>query len=382
MDILEKNRQIRTIYIATFIFLFAAMVLIFCFIIYKHYDDLLQQRNVVTMFAEVEKPAGTHPGDTLVYEEVMQPHSHTRQTSDVHLLVRTNHQVLRLYLDGVLLFESGIYDPDANPGRGMFFVALPTNYAGKTLSAEITSPYSHYHGRLTPIFVSDLETLNYYVVETSMLSAIVMAYCVFIGIFTIVLTLWQAVTTKRDVLYKNIFIGLFAISVGVIAASLELVVYRLLPPLQMSIFTVGVYLSWQVPFCWFAYFSCKKYRKILLPVAVAYTAFVFGAYAFQWLGVIALPSILDFNNMLLTIGMLYIIVIFVLETRNKNRYVQVVTPFAIVGYLNAFYTVYFSKDVVRYDIFINTILILMFCMVAYNVIRFFRRHYCTKRKSA
>lgn len=382
MDILEKDRQIRTIYYVTFISLITVMILIFCLIVYKHYDDLLQQRNVVTMFAAVETPTGTRPGDTLVYEEVVQSHSHTKQTRDVHLLARTNHQVLKLYLDGELLFESGTYNPNENPGREMFFVALPPNYAGKTLRAEITSPYNHYHGRMTPIFVSDLETLNYYVVETSMRSAIVMVFCVFVGVCTIVLTLWQAVTTKRDVLYKNIFIGLFVITVGVIAASLELIVYKLLSPLQMSAFSVGVYLLWQVPFCWFSYFSCNKYRKLLLPAALAHTAFVFVAYTLQGLGIMALPSVLDFNNLLLTIGFFYIIVIFVLEARDINRYIQVVTPFAIAGYLNAFYTVYFVKDAVRYDIFINTILVLMFCMVSYNVIKFFRRHYVPKNKSA
>nr|WP_092074201.1 hypothetical protein [Dendrosporobacter quercicolus]NSL47672.1 hypothetical protein [Dendrosporobacter quercicolus DSM 1736] len=56
------------------------------------------------------------------------------------MLIKANHQTVRLLLDDREFFASGSHDPAKNPGMALFFVPLPENYAGKVLSMEVVSP--------------------------------------------------------------------------------------------------------------------------------------------------------------------------------------------------------------------------------------------------
>lgn len=296
------------------------------------------------------------------------------------LLIKANHQTVRLRLDDREFFASGSHDPANNPGMALFFVPLPENYAGKVLSMEVVSPYSHYSGRTSPVLLGDIQSLEAYAISNSMRSVILMAICLFMGFCTIALTIVQAI--RSQVSWENFSIGVFSIVWGLYYLCTDYIAYQFFSPLWMSLLSIGFYFAMQAPLSLFFYFASRHYKKQFLGAALVHCGFVAAAYLLQGFGIKQFPQLLNINNTLYIVGFSYLIIFSILEIQKGNRLLLLVTPFMSVAYLSlmrAFTVFYGTRGPVNYNIYKDTFFLLILAVLLYNIVLFFRQHYERQR---
>lgn len=295
------------------------------------------------------------------------------------ILVRTNHQAISVYLDGVplLVRESA---PDENPGMALYFLLLPPDYPGKTLTLEITSPYYQYAGLTGRVYMGSIPTLEAFTLSRSMRSVIMMSMCLLIGLMTIALTLVQAV--KGAPRWGQLCIGMFAVVLALYYVCVDYIVFQFFTPLQMSMLSLGLYYLLPLPLLLFFCFSFRHYRKWLLPVVALHGVFVAVAFVLQGFGLVQLPRLLDVNNLFWAL-LLYAVVLTFLEAARKNRLMIIAAPFMALMYgsiLYNFRTFYGRDGVVPYS-YRDTYFLLILSVLIFSIQQFFSRYYRRQRET-
>lgn len=298
------------------------------------------------------------------------------------ILLRTNHQAVNVYLDGKPLHTDPAFESGQNPGMALHLILLPEDYLNKTLQVELTSPYTLYSGRTSPILMGTIPSLEAYALSDSMRSVILMAMCLLIGIGIIAQTLVQALhgSSPRP---QNLAIGVFAVIWALYYVCTEYIVYQFFAPFWVSVFSLGLYFTFQIPLTMYFYFSFKHYKKWMLPAVIVHSGFAAAAILLQLTGVVDLPHLININNILLT-GLAYTIVLTVLEAIKKNRMMLLAAPFLMIAYgsmVYNFFVFYTRHGVVPYT-YRDTYLLLILCVLVCNIQQFFSNYYRGLRESA
>lgn len=298
---------------------------------------------------------------------------------DAAIMIRANHQAVNVYLDETTLLLDKNFVPGQNPGMAFHFIPLPANYLHKTLKIEITSPYALYSGRTSPILLGTIPSLEAYAVSSSMNSLILMAMCLFLGGFTVALTILQALKGFID--RQNLALGVFAIIWALYYVCTEYIVFMFFTPTQVSVLSLGLYFSFQIPLTLFLYFSFEHYKKWMIPAVILPAVFVTTAFTLQFLEIMDLPQFLNINNILLT-GLIYSTVLSVLEAiKKKNRLMMIIALFLIAAYASMLYNfdVFYKRHgVVPYS-YKDTYFLLILAVLIYNIQQFFSRYYLQRQ---
>lgn len=297
-----------------------------------------------------------------------------KKIEEAAILIRENHQVVNVYLDETPLYIDRKIKPDQNPGMSLQFILLPDNYLNKTLQIEITSPYKLYAGRTSPILMGTIPSLEAYTLSKSMRSLILMAMCIFMGFSIIMLTFIQS--TKGSSQPQHLAIGIFAIIWALYYICTEYIVFQFFSPFWVSTISLSLYFTFQVPLMLYFYFSFHYYKTKLFPALVFHTAFAILAIILQVTGILDLPRLININNVLLA-GLIYTIILSILEAIKGNRYMILSSPFFVVAYVSMlynFYVFYSRRGVVPYT-YKDTYFLLLLCILISNVWIFFRRYY-------
>jgi sensor histidine kinase YesM len=120
----------------------------------------------------------------------------------------------------------------------------------------------------------------------------------------------------------------------------------------------------------------------MLPAAIMHCGFAAAAVFMQVTGITDLPRLLNVNNILLT-GLIYTVVLCVLEAVKKNQMMMFAAPFLIVAYASMLYNfgVFYGRSgVVPYS-YRDTYFLLLLCYLASNIREFFRLYYRSRRES-
>jgi hypothetical protein len=298
------------------------------------------------------------------------------RTLDIELpeaavLIRANHQTVNVYLDDVPLFLDKTHAPEQNPGMALHFILLPDDYLNKTLKLEITSPYALYSGHTSPVLLGTIPSLEALGLSDSMRPFILMAMCLALGIAIIVFTFMQAL---GGAVRKGQFaIGVFAVIWALYYVCTEYIAFQFFTPKQMSVLSLGLYFSFQVPLSLFIYFSLEHYKKMMQPAAVLHSGFAAAAHALQLFSIVDLPRLININNILLT-GLIYSIVLTVLEAVKKNRMMRLTVPFLIIAYISMLYNfnVFYARTgVVPYS-YRDTFFLLILAVLIFSIWQFFK----------
>lgn len=290
------------------------------------------------------------------------------------IMVRANHQSVKIFLDDVLLYADQELAPGENPGLALHFVLLPQDYRGRSLRIELTSPYVLYAGRTHPILLGTIPALEAHAISRSMRPIVLMAMCLLIGLLTIVLTLVQAI---RGIMQpQNLSIGVFSIVWALYYICVEYVSFQIFTPYWMSVISLGIYYVFPVPLMLYFYFSFRRYRKWMLPAVLVHAGFAISALTLQLLGIVDLPRLIDVNNALL-LGLAYTLLLTLLEAREGNRMMAlaaVLLAIAYVSVLQNFYVFYGRLGAVPYS-YRGTFLMLVLCVLTYNVWQVFQQYH-------
>jgi signal transduction histidine kinase/serine protease inhibitor ecotin len=296
------------------------------------------------------------------------------------LMIRANHQSVNVYLDGATLLLDDAYVPGQNPGMALHFITLPEDYAGKVLKVELTSPYALYAGRTSPILLGSIPSLEAYALSASMRSLIFMAVSLALGVAIILFAFVQGLggAVRRE----QLAIGVFTVILALYYVCTDYVVFQFFSPFWVSALSLGLYFTFSVPLLLFFYFSFEHYQKWLLPAALLHGGFAVAAIALQLAGLVDLPRLVNLNNVFLT-GLLYTVVLTVMEAIKKNRSMMLAAPFFVLAYASMlfnFNVFYFRHGVVPYS-YRDTYFLLALVILVYGIWRFFREAYRQRREN-
>lgn len=316
-----------------------------------------------------------HKGETMTIYRVMDV-----PLRDAAILIRTNHQFIQVYLDGMPLFTDQSIVSQENPGMALHFITLPKDYLQKTLSVEMTSPYALYSGRTSPILLGTVSSLETYAISSSMRSIIMMIMCLIVGISTLLMTFVQILNGEKHPEY--LAIGIFSIIWGLYYVCTEYIVFLFFPPYWVSVLSMTFYFTFQIPLVLYFYFSFRHYRKWMLPAVIVHGGFAAAAILLQIFNLVHLPHMVNANNILLS-GLIYTIVLVILEALKGNKMMALSAPFLLIAYVSMlynFYVFYTRNGVVPYS-YRDTYLLLILSVLIYNVQQFFKNYYHNLRKN-
>lgn len=296
------------------------------------------------------------------------------------ILIRANHQALRVYLDEEQLYSDPEREPGENPGMALHFLLLPTDYLGKTLRVELNSPYYQYSGLTGHIYLGTIPSLEAFTISGSMRSVLFMAMCLLIGLMTIGLTLLQAV--KGTVHVGQLAMGIFAVALSLYYVCTDYIVFQFFTPIKMSMLSLGLYYLLPIPLMVFFYCSFRYYKKWMLPAVLLHGGFVVAAFALQALNLVQLPRLLDLNNILWA-AFLYTVVLSFLEAVKKNRLMMIAAPFMALTYFSIgynFWAFYGRSGTVPYS-YRDSYFLLILSVLIFSIQQFFSQYYRQQRES-
>lgn len=296
------------------------------------------------------------------------------------VLIRANHQTVNVYLDDIPLYTDRRILTDENPGMALHFIPLPADYPNKTLKVELTSPYSAYSGRTSPVMLGTIPSLEAWALSLSMRPLIFMSMCLLLGLCIISLTLFQAL--RGEVRWQNLALGVFAVIWALYYVCTEYIAFQFFPPSAVSALSLGLYYTFAVPLTLYFYFSFKQYRKWMLPAIILHGGFAVAALLLQVTGLVDLPRLLHINNILLS-GLAYTVVLAVLEAFKGNRLMALCAPFLAVAYgsmINNFNIFYTRHGVVSYS-YRDTYFLLILAVLVCNIWLFFSQYFKERREN-
>ncbi|WP_099204132.1 GHKL domain-containing protein [Scatolibacter rhodanostii] len=290
------------------------------------------------------------------------------------LMLKSNHQRLRVYLDDHLIFESP-YDPNVkNPGMGLHFILLPENYLEKLLRIEITSPYAAYSGAPYSVYLGDIPSLEAYGwFSRSLPHKLLMVCCLAAGAFMMGL----AIVGRRHNpdWWGNFSFGVFSVLFGFYFPSGDAVAYQLLSPVLVSQVSIGLYYLYPIPLMLYFYSQFRHFRKAFLPAVVLMSVFSATAFSLQILGVLDFPELLSVYNPLYILSSIYLIILGFAQIKKGGRFIRFTIPWLTLVFLISmqslisFYTTRVKQDETLYEMAIFTLILVVWL---YNVQEYLR----------
>lgn len=301
---------------------------------------------------QVDMPAG----ETLTVTRVLR-----ESFPDAALMLKSNHQRLRVFLDGTLLFESP-YDPAVkNPGMALHFILLPEGYEGKPVRIEITSPYASYSGAPGSIYIGDIPSLETYAMfHRSLPHKLLMVCCLGAGSFMMGLALVQR---KRDKnWWGNFCFGVFSVLFGFYFPSGDFVSHQLFSPVWVSRISIGLYFLYPVPLLLYFEAQFMRFRRAFLPAPLAMAAFAAAAIGLQLAGIRDFPELLNLFNPLYILCTVYLIALGFAQLKSGGRFIRFTVPWLTLVFLISaqsmisFYTTRIKQDETLYEMAVFTLI--------------------------
>ena len=327
---------------------------------YSEDDSELQSMDILQ---QVDIPAGKPLILTRILKE---------EIPEAYLMFKSNHQRIKLYLEGKLLFDSPVSLKGKNPGMALHFVALPKEYNGKLLQVELTSPYGDYSGAPGSIYLGTIASLEAYALSRSMLHTLLMVLCLAAGVFIMVLALWHKKSEKMDM--GNFFFGVFSMFWGFYFPSSDFTAHQFFDPQGVSDISIGLYFLYPLPLLLYFYYQFTVYRKAFLPVVILRGVFIAAAYVMYVTGRADLPEMLGINNPLYVLSIVYMIGLGFAELKKGNRFLKFTIPWILLTFLISmqsmvsFYTTRIRQDETLYEMVFFMLIMIVW---VYNVREFF-----------
>lgn len=290
------------------------------------------------------------------------------------LMLKSNHQRLRVFLDDALLFESP-YDPAVkNPGMGLHLVPLPEDYEGRLLRIEITSPYASYSGAPGSVYLGDIPSLETHALfHRSLPHKLLMVCCLAAGAFMMGLALVQR---KRDKnWWGNFCFGVFSVLFGFYLPSSDFVSHQLFSPVWVSRISIGLYFLYPVPLLLYFASQFTRFRRAFLPAPLAMAAFAAAAFGLQIAGIRDFPELLNIYNPLYILCTVYLLALGFAQLKGGGRFIRFTVPWLTLVFLISaqslisFYTTRVKQDETLYELAIFTLIVVVWVYNAREYLR-------------
>lgn len=361
--------------------LIGSLIITFAMFYFSAYAKPYMQQNMTDISDDWQYGTGTDVKIMGVLQSVDVPAGGTliltrplnEDVQDAALMFKSNHQQIKVLLDRKLLFKSPYDTSIKNPGMALHFVELPDDYTGKLLQMEITSPYAAYSGAPGSVYLGDMASLNAYAASRSMLHTLLMVLCLAAGAFMMILAVLGRKHNGMD--WGHLFFGVFSVLWGFYFPNSDFIVHQFFSPLWVSYISIGLYYLYPLPLLLYFYFQFTSCRKAFLPMVVIRGLFLAAAFGVQLAGAVDFPDMLDINNLIFVVSIVYMIVLGFIEMKKGSRFLRVTIPWILLVFLISlqsmisFYTTRIKQDETIYEMAVFTMIMVVW---VYNLMEFLR----------
>lgn len=144
-------------------------------------------------------------GETIFYSTILEGDNKLRNS----ILLRGQHQYIKIYLDGVLLADFGYGQSSVlgeAPYAGWLLARLPKDWAGKTLTIEQNAHYDSYAGILSEVYIGSKNALVFMIIKRCLISIIFNLAILMTGLLLLGISLFtKSEYTAPRIRYLSIF---------------------------------------------------------------------------------------------------------------------------------------------------------------------------------
>ncbi|MBO0483036.1 hypothetical protein [Candidatus Enterococcus courvalinii] len=176
----------------------------------------------------LEKVPQVSKNETFVMETTL-----TKKLDQANILLKGNHQWIKVQLDQQVLYERTGDTTIKNPGLSLAVIDLPDNYAGKKLSIEVTSPYVNFAGIPPKVYIGTASSMVTFIFSKSVPQFLTMIIAILLAVGTLIMTIYIMYKQQRLDL-SLIFLSCFALIVGFSAMSEDILSGLLFDPIVHS----------------------------------------------------------------------------------------------------------------------------------------------------
>ncbi|MGX7352370.1 hypothetical protein RU97_GL001827 [Enterococcus canis] len=301
----------------------------------KHTWQLYNKENpnLVFLSEHIQQLPNTLPNETIVMERTLQ-----RKVANAELLVKGNHQHLKVFLDGELLYDGGQTIKDKNPGLTVAMVDLPSDYIGRLLQIEVTTPYQAYAGLPAQVFIGDNTSLIASMFSHAIPNLIILTICLALGATLLGFFLYKGIRNRAFEM-EYLLLGIFTILVGLSDISTDTASYLFFDPHIHSTLANGLYLLTPIFIMVFLYLKSHHYRKWYGAFVLTMVLVVITLFGLDFLNIWKFPDAMLLVNSLYVVGALSTAMLAVGEWYHRNRFYSFLVPFIMLAAIINF-TVY------------------------------------------
>ncbi|MDT2734201.1 hypothetical protein P7H24_06880 [Enterococcus thailandicus] len=176
----------------------------------------------------LEKVPQVSKNETFVMETTL-----TKKLDQASILLKGNHQWIKVRLDQQILYERTGDANTKNPGLSLAVIDLPDNYVGKKLSIEVASPYINFAGIPPKIYIGTASSMVTFIFSKSVPQFLTMIIAILLAVGTLIMAIYIMYKQQRLDL-SLIFLSCFALIVGFSAMSEDILSGLLFDPIVHS----------------------------------------------------------------------------------------------------------------------------------------------------
>jgi hypothetical protein len=305
-----------------------------------------------------------------------------QKSNQKDLLIKGNHQWIKVLLDNEILYERLPQADERNPGLSLAIVNLPRDYADRTLQIEVTSPYNNYAGIPPEIYIGNVHSMVSFVFSRSIPQILTMILAVLLAIGTFSYCIYMMYKEKKFHI-SLVILSTFAFSVGFEALSDDILSSVLFDPIVHSILSHLFSVLTSILLITYYFTQMKYYRKWYGYWVSLHVTLVLSFLAYAWLTPADLPEMVPYANAVSVFSTLFTSLACIGESYKNNRFFVVCTPWIVlIAIMHCFLYIQNALGIHTTSINWATILfvVILVVMCGYNVLDHIEKYSKNKKQ--
>ena len=294
------------------------------------------------------------------------------QVNDSNLLIKGNHQWIRVYLDKQLLYDRSHILEENNPGLSLAVIDLPTDYAGKILKIEVASPYRNYAGFPPKVYIGTTGPMISFIFSRSIPQVVTMIIAVFLAIGTLSYSTF-ILYKKRKLDVSLLILSCFALVLGFQSVSEDILSGVLFEPIVHSILSHVFIILTSILIISYYLTRMIYYKKIYGLFCIVQISIQLGVLVYSLMTPNELPELMPIVNVVSVISTLVTSLASIGEAYKNNRFFVACTPWIVlIAIFHCMIYIQSALGIYQADINWSTILfvLILIVIVVYNIIEY------------
>ncbi len=288
------------------------------FIVKNHTDQYI--------FGKTEhRLKNVQPNNSLIMQQQLE-----KKFDDPQLVVRTNHQWLRVYVGQQLIYKYMATEKQEEPGLLQATIHLPSNYRQQKLRIVTKTPYEYYAGIPAQVFIGEAKDVSRFFFLRSLPQSLLLMICLILFVLLLTVLLIKPKDSKKQFISTLLLIG-FTCLVGLQSIGLNVLASTLFGPTTLSILYNLTSILIPVFLTNYYLLQAKKYQHYYLyGVGAQVFLLIFGLLCIA-AGELSLPIAVQIFSGFNVFMTLFTSAIALAESTDHNRFYMLCSPGIIMA---------------------------------------------------